>query len=81
MNNEVTLKIKSSNPIDFKAKKEALEKIAFQDTDLINVLADFSTNLKDVDSITLERLKKLVESPKALKKLNEKWQMIQLAIM
>lgn len=79
--NEITLKIKSSNPIDFKVKKEALEKIAFQNTDLISVLAEFGTHLKDVDSLTLERLKKLVESKNALRNLNENWETIQLAIL
>lgn len=81
MKNEITLEIKSSNPVDFNSKKEALKKIAYQDTDLIETLAQFSTSLKDVDALTLQRLKKLVESPKALQKLNEKWGVISLAIL
>ena len=54
--NEITMQIKSSNPIDFKAKKEALENLARLDTDALSFLGELSKSQKAVDKLMANKL-------------------------
>lgn len=51
MNNEITLKIQSSNAVDFMAKKQALQSIALLDTDTIAKLGELSKSEKAVTKL------------------------------
>ena len=81
MNTEVTLNVKSSNTIDFKAKTKALQQIATLDTDLIVKLSEYGNELSKVDTEIIEKLSLLIKSKKAHEQLRENWDLLQNLVL
>lgn len=76
--NEITLtfEIKSSDPFDFKAKKELLEKLARLDSGKLNSL----NKLSKADNTTLQNLTEITNSEKAVEKFNENFEFLKTFI-
>lgn len=51
MAQEINIKINQSNPIDLKAKKEAIQKIAILNTDVITFLGELASSQKAVNKL------------------------------
>lgn len=71
--NEITIKIKSANPFDFKAKKEMLENISRCNGDEINHVGQIAKLQPEV----INFLGELAANPKAIKKLMDNQNLIR----